>query len=99
MMPAKKRIRFIVKNRQLGAAFGEQFIEITAPGAIHQLDRDLELSFANRVEFDQLVKLLHGGGLGGKWFVLITADDRPLEGPPPFQTRPNISHHLLWAVG
>ena len=82
VVAAEERVQLVVEGRDLRAAvLGEERVEVAAPGAIHQLDGDLELRVPDDVEVDELANLLKVVGLRVNGLAGERADDGGLEGP------------------
>src|SRR5690242_11256583 len=81
MMSAEERVDSVMKNRELRAGFFEQGIEITATGAVHQLDGNLHFRAANRIELHQLAELFEISGLWIECFALERSDHCRFDAP------------------
>ncbi len=81
MMAAKKRVELVMEPGDLRAAFFEQGVKVTAPGAVHQLDGDLQFGRANRGEVHEFVDLLEVGGPGIERFAREGPDRRGFHRP------------------
>ena len=99
VVAAEHRIGLGVEDGDGRAVLGQQLIEITDAGAIHELHADLELGLLDGGEVDELGELLEVVGLGIDLPALVGADDGGLEAPALGEQRVHIRLDGLGHVG